>query len=288
MLRPKREPSVLARLLAVELRRYREVEVLTGEEAAARLDWSGSKISRIENAANVVETDDLLRMLDLYNVSGSERDRLVELARSAEEYRRGWWDAYADTLGQGYSAMIALEAAAKAERTFVPTLVPGLLQTEAYAREVISSSLVPTSEEQVRQRVQVRMKRQQELTKGDPLELAVVIDEAALLRQVGGPDAMREQLAHLLEMAGRENVALQVLPLARGSHPAISGGFTILEFPGVIATKVVYLENMTSELFIVNPDEISLYSNSFDILRGAALGREESVSLITRIASQLN
>jgi len=287
-LRPRREPSVLARLLAVELRRYREVELLTGEEAAARLGWSASKVSRIENALNVVETDDLLRMLDLYQVSGSERDRLIELARSADEYRRGWWDAYADTLGQGYSAMIALEAAAELERTFVPTLVPGLLQTEAYAREVISSSLVPPSEEQVRQRIQVRMKRQRELIKDDPLELSVVIDEAALLRHIGGPDAMREQLAHLVEMAARENITLQVLPLARGSHPAITSGFTILEFSGVIATKVVYIENMTSELFIVNPDEITVYSNSFDILHEVALDQEESVGLIARIAGQLN
>jgi transcriptional regulator with XRE-family HTH domain len=288
VLRPKREPSVLARLLAVELRRYRDVEQLTGEEAATRLGWSASKISRIENALIVVETDDLLHMLEMYQVSGSERDRLIELARSADEYRRGWWDAYADTLGQGYSAMIALEAAAEAERTFVPTLVPGLLQTEAYARAIIGSSLVPTSEEQVRQRIQVRMKRQRELIKDGSLVLSVVIDEAALLRQIGGPDAMREQLAYLVEMANRENSTLQVLPLAKGSHPAITGGFTILEFPGVIATKVVYLENMTSELFIVNPDEVSLYSNSFDILREVALAQDDSVSLITRIAGQLN
>src|SRR5579862_2681005 len=139
-MRPRREIQILAGVLAAELRRYRELEQLTGEEAATRLGWSASKISRIETAQSVVEVDDLQRMLDLYQISASERDRLNELARIAEEHRSGWWDRVAGAVGEGYSAMIQLESAAKAEHTFVPTLIPGLLQTEAYARAIITSS----------------------------------------------------------------------------------------------------------------------------------------------------
>jgi transcriptional regulator with XRE-family HTH domain len=289
-MRPRREPSVLARVLGGELRRYREVAELTGDQAATGLGWSASKISRIETAQIVVDIDDLQVMLDLYQVSSSGRARLNELARYADEHRRGWWDSdvSAGMLGRGYSSMIQLESGAKSEYTFVPMLIPGLLQTEAYAREIISSSLVPASETEIMRRVEVRLKRQRELDKHDPLELAVVLDEAVLLRQIGEPEIMREQLSHLTEMVARHsNITFQVLPLASGSHPAMIGGFTILEFPDVIATKVVYLENMTSELFIEGPDEVRLYSESFDILRGRALGPADSIRLITRLASQL-
>jgi transcriptional regulator with XRE-family HTH domain len=260
---------------------------MTGKEAAAHLGWSASKVSRIETG-QAVGTDDLGRLLDLYQVAGFDRDALNHLARSVEEHRRGWWDAYADTLGHGYAEMIKLEAGAKSERQYVPTLVPGLLQTATYATEIIRSSLLDAAEDEIRQRVLVRAKRQGELTKDDPLELAVVLDEAVLRREVGTPELMKEQLSYLAEMAELPNITLQVLLFTNGPHPGITAGFTILQSPGVIATEVVYLENLTKELFVWDSSEVVRYGRTFDRLREIALEPDESIALITQMASQLS
>jgi len=283
----KRPPSVRARQLAAEIRRLREVKRLTGEEAAVQLGWSASKISRIETGRSPVTVSDLRRLLDLYQVPRSRRDRLIDLARTADQ--RGWWDAYADTLPEGYSAMIALEAAAESVRQYDPSLVPGLLQTEAYMEEIVRSSLLVEPPEVVAQRVEVRLTRQAVLTRNeDPLELTAVLDEACLRRQAGGRGVMREQLLHLAEMSARPNITLQILPFSKGSHPAMAGGFTILRFPGVIESSVVYLDNMTSDIFVEREDEVHHYRLAFDRLREIALEPPQSVKLITQIADQIN
>ena len=136
----KRAPSVRARQLAAELRRLRDETRLTGEEVGERLGWSPAKVSRIETARTAITAADLSRLLDLYDVAGQRRDRLTELGRSAGE--RGWWDAYADTLGPEYATLIAMEAQAEHARWYAAQIVPGLLQTEAYAREIIASTLL--------------------------------------------------------------------------------------------------------------------------------------------------
>lgn len=280
-------PSVRARQLAAEIRRLREVRRLTGEEVAAQLGWSPSKVSRIETGRSPVTVSDLRRLLDLHQVPASRRDRLIELARTADQ--RGWWDAYADTLPEGYSAMIALEAAAESVLHYHPSLIPGLLQTEAYMEEIVRSSLLVEPPGVVSQRVEVRLTRQAVLTQDeDPLGMTAVLDEAGLRRQVGGPQVMYEQLLHLAEIAARPNIALQVLPLARGSHPAMAGGFTILQFPGVIESSVVYLDNMTSDIFVEREAEVHYYRLAFDRLREMALEPRQSVTLITQIADQIN
>ena len=286
MLPPRRQPSDLARQLGRALRQRREAAVMSGQEVAAQLGWSASKVSRIETG-QAVGIDDLGRLLDMYQVTGFDRDALDHLARSVEEHRRGWWDAYADTLGHGYAEMIKLEAGAKSECQYVPTLVPGLLQTAAYATEIIRSSLLDAAEDEIRQRVLVRTKRQRELTKDDPLELAVVLDEAVLRRQVGEPALMKDQLSHLVEMARLPNIALQVLRFTNGPHPGITTGFTILQSPGVIATEVVYLEYLTKELFVWDSGEIVRYCRTFDRLREIASEPDESVALIAQAASQI-
>lgn len=287
MLPAGRPPSVRARQLAAELRRLREVKTLTGEEVAARLGWSPSKVSRIETGRSPVTVGDLRRLLDLYQIHGFRHDRLLELARTAEQ--RGWWDAYADTLREGYSAMIALEAIAESMRQYFPSLVPGLLQTEAYMEEIVRSSLLVEPPGEVTQRVEVRLTRQAVLIRDEaPLELTVVLDEAVLRRQVGGPQVMREQLSRLAEMAVRPNITLQVLPFSMGSHPGMQGGFTILRFPGVIESGVVYLENMTSDIFVEREAEVHHYRLAFDRLREMALEPQRSINLIIQIANQIN
>jgi transcriptional regulator with XRE-family HTH domain len=250
------------------------------------LGWSASKVSRIETGRTPITISDLRRLLDLYQVPGTRRDRLTELARSADQ--RGWWDAYdTDTLREGYSALIALETAAESVLHYHSSLVPGLLQTEAYMEEIVRSALLVEPPGVVSQRVEIRLTRQTALTRNeDPLGLTAVLDEAVLRRQVGGPEVMQEQLLHLLEMATRPNITLQVLPFARGSHPAMAGGFAIFLFPGVIESGVVYLDNMTSDIFVEQEAEVYHYRLAFDQLRKMALEPQHSISLITQAADQ--
>jgi transcriptional regulator with XRE-family HTH domain len=281
----RRPPSVRARQLAAELRRLRDVATLTGEEAAARLGWSPSKISRIETGQTPPTPADLRRVLDVYEVSGTQRERLELLGQSAGQ--RGWWDAYSDTLGPEYTALIALEAEAESVRWYSPMLVPGLLQTERYAREVIRSGLLIAPPGEIERRVQVKMTRQRALTRDNPLQLAVVLDEAATLRMVGDPEVMREQLAHVAAMAARPSITVQVLPLAAGAHPATTGEFTILRFPQLVAPDVVYLENMTSDLYVERETDVYRYGMAFDRLRDVALAPDEAAALITARADTI-
>jgi transcriptional regulator with XRE-family HTH domain len=281
----RRPPSVRARQLAAELRRLRDVATLTGEEAAARLGWSPSKISRIETGQTPPTPADLRRVLDVYEVSGTQRERLELLGQSAGQ--RGWWDAYSDTLGPEYTALIALEAEAESVRWYSPMLVPGLLQTERYAREVIRSGLLIAPPGEIERRVQVKMTRQRALTRDNPLQLAVVLDEAATLRMVGDPEVMREQLAHVAAMAARPSITVQVLPLAAGAHPATTGEFTILRFPQLVAPDVVYLENMTSDLYVERETDVYRYGLAFDRLRDLALAPDEAAALITARADTI-
>ena len=185
--------------------------------------------------------------------------------------------------------MIALEAVAESVRQYDPSLIPGLLQTEAYIEEIVRSSLLGEPPGVVPRRVEVRLARQALLTREeDPLDLTVVLDEGALRRQVGGPAVMREQLLHLAEMAVRPNITLQVLPFAVGSHLGMQGGFMILRFPGAIESGIVYLENMTSDIFVEREDEVHHYRLAFDRLREIAFEPEQSVALITDMADQAN
>jgi hypothetical protein len=191
------------------------------------------------------------------------------------------------TLGPEYTALIALEAEAESVRWYAPMLVPGLLQTEQYARAVISSGLLIAPPGEVERRVQVKMTRQRVLTRDNPLSLDVILDEAAVLRTIGGAEIMREQLAHLVTMAARPNVTLQVLPLAAGAHPATTGEFTVLSFPDLIAPDVVYLENMTSDLYVEQEAEVYRYGLAFDRLRGLALTAGKSAEFIATKADNI-
>lgn len=282
----RRSPSVRARQLAAELRRLREETTLTGEEAAGKLEWSASKVSRIETGRTAVTTSDLRRLLDLYKVSGARRDRLAELGRTAQQ--RGWWDAYADTLNRGYSALIALEENAESERHYAPLIVPGLMQTEQYAEAMTRATRIMAPPGEITRITTARMTRQKVLTKPKPLELAAVLDEAALRRNVGGSEVMTKQLLHLVELASLPNITIQVLPFSRGPHLAISGVFTLLEFPEAAASGVVYLENMTGELFIEREDEVYRYDLAFDRLLELSLGLQESIDFIIRLADEFH
>jgi transcriptional regulator with XRE-family HTH domain len=284
-LSPAKPPSARARQLAAELRRLREASGLTGEEIASRLSWSASKVSRIETARSPVTTGDLRSLLDQYEVSGSLRERLTELSRTANQ--RGWWDAYAGTLGYGYSTFVALENDAESERFYGQMLVPGILQTSSYAEEVLRKGVLVAPPGEIARRLQTRITRQRMLTKDRPLQLNTILDEGALRRQVGGPDVMADQISHLTEMADRPNITLQILPFSTGAHIAMAGSFTLLHFPGPTTSDIVYVENMADELFIENEAQTFHYALAFERLTELALGPEESVTLAAQIAREI-
>ncbi|WP_329084858.1 helix-turn-helix domain-containing protein [Streptosporangium sp. NBC_01469] len=276
-------PTVRRRRLASELRRLRERAQLTMEEVGERLGWSATKVSRIETARVRVALTDTGRLLDLYAVGSAKRGELLDLAKDAR--KKGWWQAYGD-LPTEYTTYIGLEAEATSMRSFAPTVLPGLLQTEDYARAVIRSALSISSPGEIERRVEVRMARQTLLVQDVPLRLWTVLDEAVIRRPVGGPEVMRSQLKRLLDITDLPNVAIQVLPFAVGVHPGTNGAFQIMEFPEPADPDVVFMENFTGSLYIERETDIYRYSLAFDHLRAKALDPDDSRRFIAEAASQ--
>jgi hypothetical protein len=221
-------------------------------------------------------------MLDVYGATTAERDELLEMARDAR--KRGWWHRHRQTLKPGFDSYIGLEAAASIVRTYEVQTVPGLLQTEAYARaNIVATSLnmVPAG---IEERLSVRLSRQDLITRStDRVQIIAVLDEAVLHRQVGGPQAMREQIRHLIAMAALPNVVIHILPFAAGAHPGMEGPFCLLSFPEPDDTDLVYLEQATSGLVPEEPEEVRRYTLMFGTLLGKALPAEESVAFMEKI-----
>jgi hypothetical protein len=225
-------------------------------------------------------------MLALYGVDPQRLDSLVQLAR--ESRQKGWWHAYSDTIQPRFATYVGLEDAASEIRTYEVNLVPGLLQTEDYARSVISAGNLTGSLEAAERRVALRMARQPMLLSGhNPPQLWAVLDEAVLHRTVGGPGLMRLQLEHLVDVASRPNVAVQVIPYGAGAHPGMGKPFVILSFPERADPDVVYLEDLTSTLYLEDVDEVDRYNVLFNHLRATALSFEESAALMTSVAKEL-
>lgn len=268
-------PVVRRRRLGLELRALREAAGMSGEAAVKALKWSNSKLSRIELGRNPPSLADLNKLLDLYGVTGeARRAELALLLREAK--RKGWWQIYSDV---PYSTLIGLEAEAVSMLTY-EQVVPGLFQTEAYARAIISGT-VPTAEpETVDQRIEARLTRQAVLTKESPLQVRAVLDESAIRRVVGGEEVMQKQIARLLELAELPNVIIQVIPFAAGAHPGtMTGAFSILEFEHPADPGVVYLES-NSDPYPDREGDLQRYTMSFDYLRAAALSTSQSANLL--------
>lgn len=278
-------PTVRRRRLGYELRQHREAAGRTGEDVAAALGWSDSKVSRIETGRIAVTWGDVSDMLDLYGVTDQEvRRALIALAR--ESRQQGWWHPYSSVLGRPYATYIGLESAAESLRVFEPLTVPGQLQTEQYARVIISTSTRELSAEEVGQRVEVRLRRQDVIfSSDDPLRLSVVLDEAALRREVGGPAVMAGQARRLIEAAAHPRVRIQVLAFAQGSHVAMAGSFGIFSFPGEPGGDVSFTDTMAGSLFIERPAEVATAREAFDELSAQALSREDTIALLTETAA---
>ncbi|WP_326692433.1 MULTISPECIES: helix-turn-helix transcriptional regulator [unclassified Streptomyces] len=304
-------PAVRRKKLGSELRRLRDKAGVTSREAALLVGWHQSKVSRIETGRSGIKLRDLSMLLEAYDVTDPELCAMLTALAGADApatdvgpgpgqghaphngrrtggaggVRRGWWYAYRDLLPPAYRDFISLESDAVRERTLETTVVPGLLQTEAYAREVTRAALGGVGPRaRIESLVEVRGARQSVLWRSPPLALDVVLDEAVLRREVGGCAVMREQLRALARAAELPHVRLQVLPFASGVHIGVTGPFVIFSFSSISDLDVVVLDHLTSSLYLEEHDELRAYCAAFDTLRAHALSYEDSLAFIARTA----
>jgi transcriptional regulator with XRE-family HTH domain len=263
-------PIVLRMMLGAQLHRLREAAGVTPEAAGYEIRASRSKISRMEHGRVGFKERDVTDLLNLYGVA-DEQVRAAMLALVQQANIPGWWSKYGDVLTDWFETYLGLEAAAAVIRTFELQFVHGLFQTEAYARAVTLLGHSAAPAEEIDRRVSLRMKRQDLLTRPDAPRVWAVIDEAALRRPVGGRAVMRDQLHRLIEVAKLPHVTVQVVPLQQGAHAAAGGSFTILRFDEADLPDVVYVEQLTSALYLEKREDVDLYMEVMDRLGAGAL-----------------
>jgi transcriptional regulator with XRE-family HTH domain len=264
-----------------ELKRLRETSGMSPDEAARRLDFSKSKLYRIENGKSRADADDLEDMLDLYDVRSPDRDALVQLGRDSR--RRGWWTTYKDVFTGSY---VGMESEA-AQIQVASHIVPGILQTADYARAVITQTRPALDADEAERRVIARIARQEAiLGRASPPEIHVVLDEAGLHRQVGGERVMMQQLAGLAKASAQPGVTLQVLPFSAGASPALEGDFVILAFPDPEDPPVAYAEGLFGDLYLESKEELDRYSLAWTHLLAKALSPAASTAMISELAQE--
>ncbi len=272
---PVESPSLRHHKLTIELRRLRKEADLTREQVAEAMEWSPSRVTRIETGRwRRLQAREVRDLCHLYGVTDQgEQERYVQLARKARE--QGWWMAYTDVVGP----YVAFENEASAIQTFEPCRIPGLLQTEDYARALIQS--YPAQEpDEVERRVVARLERQKILESKDAPELWAIVDESALYRRVGTATVMRDQLHHLLTASASPRVTLQVVPLAAGAHSGMDGAFVVLRFSDSLWRPVVYLENAADGMYPEDAETLHLYEAMFERLRAVAASPRDSVAMV--------
>jgi transcriptional regulator with XRE-family HTH domain len=276
-------PTVRGRQLARELRHLREGAGMTGEQAAAKMSWEQSKISRMETAKMRITSGEVMELCETYGVQGDKRDQLVLLARNARQ--RDWWREYSDYVKKGFIDFLAFEAEARTSSGYEAQVIPGILQCEEYARAILLGTEKRRSDE-VDHGVEVRLKRQQRVTQTeDPLEIWAVIDEAVLHRVIEPPGVMAAQLKHLLDLSELGNVSIQVLPYRAGIHAAIDGPFVLLTFDGY--PDLLYIEHLVGCVYLEKPAETDRGRIIFDHLRSAAFNTGDSSVLIREQVKEL-
>jgi transcriptional regulator with XRE-family HTH domain len=280
-------PSVQRLVLGGHLRRLRDEARITTEQAAAVIRGSHSKISRMEHGRVGFKERDISDLLTLYGVNNAEeRDALLKLARDANE--PGWWQSYSDILPHWLEPYFGLEGAASFIRTYQIQFIPGLLQTERYARAIIRLG-TSENEDEVARRAEARLSRQEILSREDhPVRLWAVVDEGALRRPIGSKAVMQEQLRHLVDMADHPAVILQILPFHAGQHPAMGGPFTILRFSEPDLRDVVYIEQLTSALYLDKPNEVDSYLEVMEQLCLQAEPAAKTPQLLAEILGSLS
>jgi hypothetical protein len=283
--RPKKVPTVPQRVLAAELEQRREAAGLSREDVCAALEWSHMKPYRMETAKVTVSPGDILQLAKLYRLEDADAEALVALARQVK--RHGWWKDMKQVLPGGFAVHLELESTARAIRRYDAQWVPGLWQTEDYARAVLSANTVTRPPEQVEQMVQVRMRRQEILDRSDPPppEMWAILDEAVIRRQVGGRDVMHGQLERLTETSGRRDTTLQILPFTVGAHCADYGSFALYQPDDPAFPLTASIDRRAGNLIEDDPSEIDQYELVFNHLRAVALSPAESLTLIAEAIS---
>jgi transcriptional regulator with XRE-family HTH domain len=279
-------PVVARRRLRAELRRARLDIGLTQEQVAAAMDWSLSKLIRIENGTVGISMNDLKAILTHYKITDETRTaELIALSRAARE--RSWWNAYRE-ISPRLVQLIEYESASFIIRNFQPMLIPGLLQTEEYATTTIRSLRPEASAQDVNTAVDLRMKRQQLLRQPEMPLMFFIMDEAAVRRLVGGQEATRRQVQRLLDESDKPTVTIEVVPFSAGAHPGMQGPFMLFEFPDAEDDDALYLEGPSeSKWNRDDPEEISSFRERFEVLRELSLGPQGSVDLLRRLLGEL-
>jgi transcriptional regulator with XRE-family HTH domain len=279
-------PTALRMMLGAHLRQLREARGISREDAGWRIRSSESKISRMELGRVSFKERDIADLLTLYGVSAQdERDRLLALARNANT--PGWWHRYGDVLPNWFQSYLGLEAAAAVIRTYEIQFVPGLLQTAEYARAVILLGHRNASTDEINRRVSLRMDRQRILTRRDPPHLWVVMDEAVLRRPVGGRSVMRGQLAALIEASKLPNIRLQIIPFHTGGHAASGGAFSILRFRDQDLPDVVYVEQLTSAIYLDKRDDVDHYVAAMETLAAEADPPQRTTAMLAAMLAEV-
>lgn len=278
-------PTIRQRRLGAELRRLREEHGLTMQAAARRLHRSTSSLSRIESAGRGLRYEFLLLVFEVYDVRDQAlRESLFDLAK--EDTNHGWWQRYGDVLSPSTADYISLESDAVEIRAYETMVLPGLLQTPAYARSVVMAAQPALPPHGIKRFVNVRIKRQRLLTRPDPPVVHAIVAEGALHQQVGGPETMRDQLNRLLELEELENVTLQVLPFVAGAHAGMGGSFQIMKVGGPADFSVAIFDNPTGRMYVERDADVRAYVERFDQLCSAALAVAPSRELIARVLSE--
>ena len=288
----KRNPapqSVYRRQLASRLKELRDTKELTLVEVAEKVEVNQSSLSRIENGERGTSPVLVKALLDCYEVTDPvEREDILDLVRADQAQRQQWWKKYSAVINTTqYGGYLALESSATSFRSYEPQLMPGLLQTPDYARQVITEMRVDLTGKQVDALVTVRMERQEKVLGGEDVpKLWAVIDEAALRRIEGTRAVLKGQLEHLLSVAPRTNITLQLLPFSAGFHPGLYGSFMLMGFPEP-NPDVVWVENLTNSVYFEGSSDVERYTEVFDHLRARALGPPETRGQINTILKEL-
>jgi transcriptional regulator with XRE-family HTH domain len=277
--------TVLRVILGSQLRQFREAAGVTSEQAGYQIRASRTKISRIEHGRAAVKGRDVADLLAFYGIT-DETVQAKMLTIAGQANTPDWWSTYSDILPDWFETYLGLEEAASAIRTFDLQFVHGLFQTEDYARAVTRLGHEAATAGEIDRRVHVRLKRQEVLTSPNPLHVWSVVDEAVLRRPVGSRAVMRAQLNHLAEVADLPHVTVQVMPFGTGAHAAAGGSFTVLHFDGDGLPDVVYLEQLTSALYLDSRDDLEHYTAIMNEVTAGALTPVRTATLLAEISEE--
>jgi transcriptional regulator with XRE-family HTH domain len=289
----RKNPTAKRRVVAAALKQFREQAGLKPAEVAKQVNHDASWLARIERAEVRAHPDAVTRLLDLYGIEGPQAAAVLELAASASS--RGWWHVYTRAMPEWFGKLIGLEGAASVIRNWENGVIPGLLQTEDYARAVIRAAPLPAQTKDVDRFVKLRMERQELLKAENPPELRFVLDESVVRRPIGGRKVMRGQVERILTLTeAYANVKVMILPFEAGVHTGVDGSFILLEFPPApdglpdsIDPRVVYVDNLVSALYLEEPDQLMRYAAAWDSLCSQALSADASRNAMRKLAEEL-